>query len=187
MDSGLGGKRIAMVSSGAAGDSASAIRAALEGAGSVVEELAAGEGGSGAAAQPSASDFAALVIVGGEGAPSKSKPGETVLQVVREFMLAERPLAVTGNGAAILVDAGVAGGRTFASPPELREAIEAAGGHWVDAHVFVDESLISARGTESVDRLTELLVREFGDRIDEQRIDQTSEQSFPASDPPPPP
>ncbi|WP_416431357.1 DJ-1/PfpI family protein [Klebsiella pneumoniae] len=45
----------------------------------------------------------------------------------------------------LLVSAGMVGGRTLTSFPSLEQDIRAAGGHWVDEPVQVDDNWVTSR------------------------------------------
>jgi protease I len=57
----------------------------------------------------------------------------------------------------------------------------------VDESVRIDDKLITSRKPEDLPRFCAAIVKEFAQRFDDMRVDSTSEQSFPASDPPPGP
>ncbi|MBA3671619.1 MAG: type 1 glutamine amidotransferase [Gemmatimonadaceae bacterium] len=133
------------------------------------------------------SDYHALLLPGGVANPDRLRTDEGAVQFVREFMLSEKPVAAICHGAWLLVEAGAVAGRTLTSWPSLRTDISNAGGQWVDAEVQVDDRLVTSRKPADLPRFCAAIVKEFGNRIDERAVDSLSEQSFPASDPPPGP
>ena len=140
---GLEGRRIALFSRGDDGT----LRSTLTAAGAEVQDLAAGgmneEGWH-------SGKYAALII-------GTCEDGGVVhpraLQLLREFLVADKPVAVFGEGVRALEQAGA-----------LREDV-----------VYAE-----ANPEQGFDRL----VAAFSDRLDEAQVDDMSEQSFPASDPP---
>ena len=134
-----------------------------------------------------ASEYDALLLPGGVANPDTLRMDRPAVQFVREFMLAEKPVAAICHGPWLLVEADAVSGRTITSWPSLRTDIANAGGRWVDLPVAVDERLITSRKPDDIPAFNAAIVKEFGNRLDEARVDETSEQSFPASDPPPGP
>lgn len=190
MELGLQQKKVALVvAPDASAETRTEVRRALEGVGATVEELGATEG------TPSM-DYAALVVVGGDGAAADraATPGfpGAATQLVKEMMMTEKPVAAIGTGVSLLVNADVVRGLTVAAPPSLRGAIEEAGGHWDEAQWRTDGRLMTAvvSGGQASVRLTELtrrLVEVLAGKATQAAVDRNSEQSFPASDPPPGP
>lgn len=133
------------------------------------------------------SDYDALVIPGGVSNPDRLRTDLKAVQFVREFMLADKPVAAICHGPWMLVEAGAVAGRTLTSWPSLKTDIQNAGGAWVDEVVKVDDRLITSRKPEDLPRFCATMVKEFESRIEERKQDSVSEQSFPASDPPPGP
>jgi protease I len=133
------------------------------------------------------SDYDALVLPGGVSNPDRLRTDLEAVQFVREFMLADKPVAAICHGPWMLVEAGAVAGRTLTSWPSLKTDIQNAGGAWVDEVVKVDDRLITSRKPEDLPRFCATMVKEFESRIEERKVDSVSEQSFPASDPPPGP
>ena len=107
-----------------------------------------------------ASRFDAIVIPGGMGGTQVLRQDESVKQVVREFLEADKIVAAICAGPLVLQDAGVLDGRTFTSHPACREELTV--GTWVDQPVVRDGNLIASQapGTTFVFALTlvEILV-----------------------------
>jgi protease I len=109
------------------------------------------------------------------------------VQLVREFMAADKPVAAICHGPWLLVEADAVAGRKLTSWPSLKTDIENAGGEWVDEPVCVDGDLITSRKPEDIPAFNKRILAEFSAQITDREVDRTSEQSFPASDPPPGP
>lgn len=88
-------------------------------------------------------EYDGLVIPGGR-APEYLRNYEEVLEVVREFDEADKPIAAICHAAQILAAAGVMEGRTCTAYPALRTDVEQAGGTWSD-EVAVDGNLVTAQ------------------------------------------
>jgi protease I len=134
-----------------------------------------------------ASEYDALLLPGGVANPDKLRTEQGAVQFVREFMLSEKPVAAICHGPWLLVEAGAVSGRTLTSWPSLKTDIRNAGGQWVDQPVTVDDRLITSRKPADIPAFSATIVKQFANRMDEARVDEVSEQSFPASDPPPGP
>jgi protease I len=133
------------------------------------------------------SDYAALYLPGGVANPDALRMDQRAVQLVREFMVADKPVAAICHGPWLLVEADVVAGRKLTSWPSLKTDIKNAGGEWVDEPVCVDERLITSRKPADIPAFNARVVADFATAINERVVDQLSEQSFPASDPPPGP
>jgi protease I len=132
-------------------------------------------------------EFAALYLPGGVANPDALRMDKKAVQLVREFMAADKPVAAICHGAWLLVEADAVAGRKLTSWPSLKTDIENAGGEWVDEPVCVDGDLITSRKPEDIPAFSRRILAEFSSQISDREVDRTSEQSFPASDPPPGP
>jgi protease I len=132
-------------------------------------------------------DFSAVYLPGGVANPDALRMDRQAVQFVREFMAADKPVAAICHGAWLLVEADAVAGRRLTSWPSLRTDIRNAGGEWVDEAVCVDGDLITSRKPEDIPTFNQRILAEFASQITEREVDRTSEQSFPASDPPPGP
>ena len=79
--------------------------------------------------EPTAYD--ALVVPGGR-APEYQRCDAHVLELVRHFFEANKPVACTCHGIQILAAAGVLQGRRVTAVPFCRPEVEMANGQWVD-------------------------------------------------------
>ncbi len=134
------------------------------------------------------SEYDALLLPGGVANPDQLRTDERAVQFVREFMLAEKPVAAICHAPWMLVEANAVAGRTLTSWPSLQTDIRNAGGEWVDETVRIDDRLITSRKPADLPEFCAAIVREFASAIAaEDRAQLVGEQSFPASDPPPGP
>ena len=132
-------------------------------------------------------DFSALYLPGGVASADALRTNKAAVQFVREFMAADKPVAAICHGPALLIEADVVAGRKLASASSLTKDIQNAGGEPVDQPVVVDGDLITSRTREDIPVFIKRILAEFSSQIVEREVDRTSEQSFPASDPPPGP
>ncbi|HXG08776.1 MAG TPA: DJ-1/PfpI family protein [Gemmataceae bacterium] len=78
-----------------------------------------------------ARDYDALVIPGGR-APEYLRLNEEVLQMVRHFREAGKPIAAICHGVQLLTAAGVVSGLACTAYPAVGPEVRAAGGKWVE-------------------------------------------------------
>ncbi|WP_435185239.1 DJ-1/PfpI family protein [Halobellus sp. EA9] len=88
-------------------------------------------------------DYDALVVPGGR-APEYLRTYEEVLDAVRHFFEADKPVAALCHGPQILAAAGVLDGYEMTAYPAVRPEVEAAGCSWVD-EVTVDDNLVTGQ------------------------------------------
>lgn len=92
-----------------------------------------------------ARDYDILFLPGGPGVNALlQKP--PVLDLLRAFAAENRRLVALCAAPLLLAEAGLLRNRTFTSFPATREKLMAAGGHYREDRVVVDEGLITARG-----------------------------------------
>lgn len=90
------------------------------------------------------SDYDALVIPGGY-APDKLRQSSKVLDLVRAFDQAGKPIAFICHAGWVPISARILDGRRATSVGAIRVDMENAGTDWVDEATVVDGNLISAR------------------------------------------
>ncbi|MGD9148172.1 MAG: DJ-1/PfpI family protein [Anaerolineae bacterium] len=93
-----------------------------------------------------AEDYDALVIPGGR-APEYIRLNEQVLQMVRHFAEADKPIAAICHGAQVLAAAGVIEGKECSAYPAVGPDVTRAGGTYMDIPVdgaHVDGKLVTA-------------------------------------------
>ncbi len=93
-------------------------------------------------------DYDALVIPGGR-APEYLRLNERLIEIVRQFATADKPIASICHGQQILVAAGVLQGKNATAYPALKPDIERAGGCWCEinetfSNAYVDGNLVTA-------------------------------------------
>ena len=91
-------------------------------------------------------EYDALVVPGGR-APEYLRLNPKVLDIVRHFAQARKPIAAICHGLQILTAAGVVTGKKCSAYPAVGPEVNAAGGQWMDIGIdqaFVHENLITA-------------------------------------------
>jgi len=93
-------------------------------------------------------DYDALVIPGGR-APEYIRLNEKVLEIVRHFANANKPIASICHGQQVLAAAGVVKGRLCTAYPAVKPDLVAAGARWAEvnatfSNAYVDGNLVTA-------------------------------------------
>lgn len=136
------------------------------------------------AGEVEARDFSALVIPGGTRSLGTLEGDAGAQALVRAFCELDKPVAAVGSACSLLIGAGVVRGRTLAAPPELRSALESAGGIYSPRAVNRDQHLITCRSAEDLPAFCGVLIEQLAQLSSNARVDEASEESFPASDAP---
>ena len=81
-----------------------------------------------------ADDYDALVIPGGR-APEYIRLNDKVVDIVRQFSAADKPIAAVCHGAQVLAAAGVLQGKSCSAYPAVGPDVRSAGGEYMDIPV----------------------------------------------------
>lgn len=106
----------------------------------------------------SVEDYDALVLPGGVINPDKLRMEADVVDFVRGFDEAEKPLAAICHGPWLLAESGVANGRQVTSWPSLRTDLTNAGATWSDEEVVVDGHLITSRKPDDIPAFNQAII-----------------------------
>ncbi len=87
----------------------------------------------------------ALVLPGGVANPDRLRTDRRAVAFVRAFADAGKPLAAICHAPWLLIEAGVARGRTLTSFPSIATDLANTGAVWVDREVCVDGPLVTSR------------------------------------------
>ncbi len=115
-----------------------------------------------------AEDYDALVIPGGR-APEYIRLNLRVLDIVRHFADAGKPIASICHGAQVLAAAGVVGGRRCNCYPAVSPDVTRAGGTYVEVamdEVVVDGNLVTAPAWPAHPKWLAAFLRVLGTRIE---------------------
>jgi protease I len=105
--------------------------------------------------------FDALVIPGGY-APDRLRRSADVLDLVRSFDTAGKPIAFICHAGWVPISARILKGRRATSVGAIRDDMENAGVDWVDEATVVDGNLISARTPADLGPWMQALLRALG-------------------------
>ena len=117
----------------------------------------------------SVEDYDGLLVPGGVGNPDQLRGDENAVAFVRDFAASMKPMAVICHGPWMLVESGVARGRTLTSWPTLQTDIRNAGGNWVDEEVVVDDGIVTSRKPDDLPAFNSKIVEEFAEGTHERR------------------
>jgi protease I len=109
------------------------------------------------------SEFDALLLPGGAMNPDKLRLEPDAVNFVRRFFEAGKPVAAICHGPWLLIDAGVANGRTVTSWPSIRLDLRNAGAHVVDQEVVVDRGLVTSRKPDDIPAFNRKMIEEFAE------------------------
>jgi protease I len=103
-------------------------------------------------------DFDALVIPGGY-APDKMRMRHAMVDLTREAMDAQKPVAAICHGPQLLISAGALRGRTLTCWPSIAIDVKNAGGLYVDKPVVEDGNLITSRKPDDIPVFNDAIIR----------------------------
>jgi protease I len=104
------------------------------------------------------SDFDALVIPGGH-APDKMRMRHAMVDLVRDAVDAQKPVAAICHGPQVLISANVLRGRTLTCWPSIAIDVKNAGGLYVDKPVVEDRNLITSRKPDDVPAFSAAIIK----------------------------
>ena len=103
-----------------------------------------------------------VVVPGGTINADHIRTDEDAQEIVRQVLDSDKVLAVICHGPWLLVNAGVAEGRTLTSYPSLSIDLENAGATWQDEEVVVDGTLITSRNPDDLPAFVEAISEALG-------------------------
>jgi protease I len=114
--------------------------------------------------QVRADDFDALVIPGGW-APDRLRRLPAVLELVRAFDRARKPIAMICHAGWVPISARILAGRQVTGVSAIKDDLENAGARFVDRSVVVDGHLISSRTPADLPDFCRALVAALKERV----------------------
>lgn len=102
-------------------------------------------------------DYAALLLPGGQMNPDILRLNDTVIDLVRAFDKAGKPIAAICHAPWLLAEAGIIRGRVVTGWPSIRTDLTNAGGAVIDQKVAVDGNIITSRKPDDIPAFVEAL------------------------------
>ena len=122
--------------------------------------------------QARAEDFDALVLPGGVRNPDQLRLHSEVIDLVRAFDAARKPIAAICHGPWLLVEADILRGKTATSWPSIRTDLRNAGATVLDQPAVTDGNIVTSRNPDDVEAFTDALIKLI-DEASEARSEQT--------------
>ena len=107
----------------------------------------------------SIADYDALLLPGGQINPDALRLNDTVIELIRGFDRAGKPIAAICHAPWLLIEAGLVDGKTVTSWPSVRTDLSNAGGNVIDQEVAIDGNLITSRNPDDIPAFTDALKR----------------------------
>lgn len=108
--------------------------------------------------EASAGDYDALLLPGGQINPDILRMNDRVIELIRDFNSANKPIAAICHAPWLLVEAEIVSGKTVTAWPSVRTDLRNAGGNVVDQTVAVDGNLITSRNPDDIPAFTTTLM-----------------------------
>ncbi|GAA3909020.1 type 1 glutamine amidotransferase domain-containing protein [Sphingomonas limnosediminicola] len=105
-----------------------------------------------------ADDFDALILPGGVRNPDHLRTNVKVIQLIKDFADAGKPVGAICHGPWLLVEADLLRGRTATAWPSIRTDLRNAGANVVDEAAVTDGNIVTSRNPEDVDAFTGAIV-----------------------------
>lgn len=128
-----------------------------------------------------ASRYDALVLPGGVANPDQLRTEQAALKFVRAFFDAGKPVAAICHAPWILIEAGVAEGRTLTAYKSIRTDLRNAGAEVVDKEVVVDDGLITSRCPDDLPAFNAAMIQAFAEAPRAGRAKTKSEEARPSA------
>lgn len=104
-------------------------------------------------------EFDALIVPGGVRNPDQLRMHREVVDLIRRFADAGKPVAAICHGPWLLVEADLLRGRRATGWPSIRTDLRNAGAEVVDEPAVIDANIVTSRNPDDVEPFTEAVVR----------------------------
>ena len=110
-------------------------------------------------------DYDGILLPGGVENPDKLRLNEDVIDFIKSFGAAGKPIAAICHAPWLLIEAELVDGKKVTSWPSLRKDLENAGAMWVDEQVVTDNGLVTSRNPDDVPAFSKKAIEEFAEGI----------------------
>ena len=115
--------------------------------------------------QAKVSSYDGLHVPGGVINPNILRMNSDAVDFVRSFFEAGKPVSSICHGPWMLIEAGVARGRTLTSWPSLKTDLRNAGANWVNEEVVKDQGLVTSRGPQDLRAFNKQIIELFATTV----------------------
>ncbi|PZF71184.1 type 1 glutamine amidotransferase domain-containing protein [Taibaiella soli] len=115
--------------------------------------------------QANSSDYDAVVLPGGVINADILRTNQDVVNFVKDFFDAGKPIAAICHAPWILIETGALRGRNVTSYHSLQTDLSNAGAVWIDEEVVVDNGLVTSRTPKDLVAFCQKMVEEIGEGV----------------------
>ena len=117
------------------------------------------------------SEYDALLLPGGQMNPDILRMNDCAVAIVREFGMANKPVAAICHAPWLLAEADLVKGKTVTSGPSIRTDLKNAGANVVDQEVAEDGNLITSRNPDDIPAFSKALIEKLGATADKSAME----------------
>ena len=115
--------------------------------------------------------YDALLLPGGQMNPDILRMNERAVAIVREFALADKPIAAICHAPWLLAEAGLIDAKTVTSWPSIRTDLKNAGANVVDQEVATDGKFITSRNPDDIPAFSKALIDMLGETVADSELE----------------
>ncbi|MEX0341035.1 MAG: DJ-1/PfpI/YhbO family deglycase/protease [Erythrobacter sp.] len=115
--------------------------------------------------------YDALLLPGGQMNPDILRMNERAVAIVREFGMANKPIAAICHAPWLLAEAGLIDGKTVTGWPSIRTDLRNAGATVVDQEVTQDGRLITSRNPDDIPAFSKALIEMLGESVEHAELE----------------
>lgn len=116
-------------------------------------------------------DYDALMLPGGQMNPDILRMNDKVVDLVRDFDKAGKPIAAICHAPWLLAEAKLISGRTVTGWPSIRTDLTNAGAKVVDEEVVVDGNFITSRNPDDIPAFSKALIEKLGESVKKSELE----------------